>query len=98
MIRAIQIGTTTVQGRVSATYPDPTGEHGAILSNGRVVMGRLTDSKRRDRSDEECGKCRHWERHEPRDAGGFCARFNNGMAFEDEWCADFEIKEWMAGE
>ncbi|WP_282026837.1 hypothetical protein [Limimaricola cinnabarinus] len=46
MIRCIQIGRTTIQGRVSATYPDPTGEHGAILSNGRVVMGRLTESKR----------------------------------------------------
>lgn len=41
MIRCIQIGTTTIQGHVTATYPDPSGEHGAILSMGRVVIGRL---------------------------------------------------------
>lgn len=46
MIRAIQIGTTTVQGRVIATYPDPSGEHGTILSQGRVIMGRLIPQHR----------------------------------------------------
>lgn len=46
MIRCIQIGTTTIQGHVLATYPDPTGEHGAIRSMGRVVMGRLTPQER----------------------------------------------------
>jgi hypothetical protein len=44
--RCIQIGTVTVQGRVTATWPDPKGEHGAIRSMGRVVMGRLVESKR----------------------------------------------------
>ena len=46
MIRAIQIGRGTVQGHVTATWPDPTGEHGAILSMGRVVMGRLIPQDR----------------------------------------------------
>lgn len=46
MIRAIQIGRSTIQGHVTATYPDPTGEHGAILSGGRVYIGRLTEQHR----------------------------------------------------
>lgn len=50
MIRAIQIGTATIQGHVTATWPDPTGEHGAILSMGRVIMGRLIESNRGGRS------------------------------------------------
>lgn len=46
MIRCIQVGRSTIQGHVSATWPDPTGEHGAIRSMGRVVMGRLTPQER----------------------------------------------------
>lgn len=46
MIRCIQVGRSTIQGHVTATWPDPAGEHGAILSMGRVVMGRLIPQER----------------------------------------------------
>ena len=54
MIRAIQIGRGTVQCHVTATWPDPMGEHGSIVSQGvrytgRLVGGRGNSENRPDR-------------------------------------------------
>ena len=40
--------------------------------------------------DTQCQFCKHWTRHEPRDAGGYCELNNDGFAMEDNWCAGFE--------
>lgn len=41
----------------------------------------------------QCQHCKHWTRHHPRDQAGFCKRFNNGFAMEDDTCADFDPQD-----
>lgn len=90
MIRCIQVGRGTVQGRVIATYPDPSGDFGAIRSMGRVVMGRLIPQERAaeavpSRSIDDDTFAFLNARCEPRRA-----------LYGDEELA--EIKAWMAGQ
>ena len=65
MIRCIQVGRSTIQGHVTATWPDPSGEHGAILSMGRVVMGKLIPQERAPKRQarygaEELAEIKSW--------------------------------------
>lgn len=53
--------------------------------------GSTTGASKHRVEGQQCSGCTHWERHEPRDAAGFCEKHVNSFAMEDEWCSDFSV-------